>query len=204
MERDLLLANIRSFVPITDSDWQAIFSLTIQRRFKKKDFISREGEVNRFTNFIEEGCARVFYIDSNGQEHVVQLGIRGWWISDFASFITQKKGLLYVEALEPTMVSSLSYDNLQRLCEEIPVFERFYRLLIQKAYASFQYRMLQNLSMDAEQRYLQFREAYPEMEATIAQKHIASYLGMSAEFLSKIKKRVHEKNRSRHRKTSSS
>ena len=191
MDHELLLANIRGFVPISEQDWQFICSHAIERTFKKGDFLSKEGETSRFTNFIIEGSARVFYIDTSGHEHVVQLGIRGWWISDFASFITQKPGLLYTESLETTSVFSFSYDNFQAIYEKIPLFERFYRLLIQKAYASFQHRMLHNLSLDAEQRYINFMTSYPEMDQQIAQKHIASYLGMSAEFLSKIKKRIY-------------
>jgi CRP-like cAMP-binding protein len=149
--------------------------------------------VNRFTNFIESGSARVFYINSDGQEHVVQLGIRGWWVGDFPSFITQTKGMLYTEALEQTNILAFSYENLQTLYQKVPVFERFFRLLIQKAYASFQYRILHNMSMDAEQRYRIFSETYPLLDQKVSQKHIASYLGMSAEFLSKVKKRIYEK-----------
>lgn len=204
MDTGLLLSNIRSVVPITDKDWQFISSNITERSFKKGSFLNREGEVNRFTNFIETGSARVYFIDINGHEHVLQLGIRGWWISDFASFITQKKGLLYVEALEHTRVISFSYESIQSIYEQVPIFERYYRLLIQKAYASFQNRVLQSLSLDAEQRYAQFRESYPEIDTQLPQKHIASYLGMSAEFLSKIKKRLHEKNKVKHRTTISS
>lgn len=193
MEENLLLSNIRSIVPIADSEWQFISSFIVERHFKKGTIFHREEEVNRFTNFIESGSVRVFYIDLNGHEHVVQLGIRGWWIGDFASFITQKKGLLNVEALEATQVHSFSYEAIQAIYQKVPLFERFYRLLIEKAYASLQNRMLQNLSLDAEQRYLQFRQSYPLMDAQLSQKHIASYLGMSAEFLSKIKKRLHQK-----------
>lgn len=192
MDQDLLRNNISSIVPLSDSEWGTIAALCFERDFKRGAFINQEGEVNRYTNFILSGSARVYHIDLEGQEHVIQLGIRGWWISDFASFITQKPGLLFTEALEPTRVMSLSFDSLQLLYDQIPAFERFYRLLIQKAYASFQQRVLQNLSMDAETRYRNFREAYPELDLQIAQKHIASYLGMSAEFLSKIKKRVHQ------------
>jgi CRP-like cAMP-binding protein len=197
MDQDLLRQNINSIVPLTDSDWGTIAAVCVEREFKRGAFINQEGETNRFTNFIVSGSARVFHVDLQGQEHVVQLGIRGWWISDFASFITQKPGLLFTEALEPTRVMSISYDSLQQLYDAIPAFERFYRLLIQKAYASFQQRVLQNLSMDAETRYRNFVEAYPTLDQQIAQKHIASYLGMSAEFLSKIKKRMHEQRRNR-------
>lgn len=197
MDQDFLLCNIRSSVPVNDADWEYISSLGIQRQFKKGQLISREGEVSRFTNFIEAGAIRVFYIDNDGKEHVVQLGIRGWWISDFASFINQQPGLFYVESLELTSVISFSYENIQDIFEKVPVFERFYRLLIQKAYSSFQYRMLQSLTMDAEQRYLQFRKRHADIDVQLSQKHIASYLGISAEFLSKIKKRIHQKTRSK-------
>ncbi|HLO83364.1 MAG TPA: Crp/Fnr family transcriptional regulator [Chitinophagaceae bacterium] len=193
MDQELLLSNIRQYVPITDDEFQVIISFAVERKFSKGEFIHKEGDINRFTNFIQSGSARAYYIDKASYEHVVQLGIRGWWISDFASFITQKKGLLYVEALEPTVVTSFSFENFQMIYERIPIFERFYRLLIQKAYASFQYRVLHDMSMDAEERYLGFRDKYPEMDQQISQKHVASYLGMSAEFLSKVKKRIHEK-----------
>lgn len=193
MERELLLANIQKHVSLTEEEWQFASSLITERIFKKGEFINKEGEVNRYTHFIEMGSARVFYINSDGQEHVVQLGIRGWWTGDFPSFITQTRGLLYTEALELTNIMAFSYDSLQTLYSQVPAFERYFRLLIQKAYASFQYRILHNMSMDAEQRYRIFSETYPLLDQQISQKHIASYLGMSAEFLSKVKKRIHEK-----------
>lgn len=130
---------------------------------------------------------------------MVQLGICDWWTGDFSSFITQTKGILYTEALEKTEVLSFSYEHLQEVYRQVPAMERFFRLLIQKAYAAFQRRVLESLSMDAEQRYLAFREMYPDMDQHLSQKHIASYLGMSAEFLSKIKKRIVDKQRSKTR-----
>lgn len=197
MEKVLLINNLRNFVPIGDEEYRVISSHLTERHFSKGDFITKEGEVNRYTNFIEKGSVRVYYIDYSGQEHIIQLGISDWWTGDFPSFITQQKGILYTEALEDTDVSSISYDNLQLLYREVPVLERGFRLLIQNAYASFQYRILQNLSLDAEQRYITFRTAYPAMDQQISQKHIASYLGMSAEFLSKIKKRIVSRQRNR-------
>ncbi|RYZ23013.1 MAG: Crp/Fnr family transcriptional regulator [Chitinophagaceae bacterium] len=192
MDRDLLRANFENFVQLTEKEWQLAASLLTERRFARGAFLTTEGSINRYTNFITSGSVRVYYIDPAGQEHVVQLGIRGWWTGDFPSFITQEAGLLYSEALEATETLSFSYMHLQQLYTEAPVFERFFRLLVQKAYASFQYRLLHNISLDAEQRYRAFRDRYPELDASIPQKHIASYLGMSAEFLSKIKKRVHQ------------
>jgi CRP-like cAMP-binding protein len=190
METDLLIANIKKYVPLTIDEENDIIGSTILRYFAKGQVINKEGETSRYTNFIISGSARVYYIDTAGQEHVVQLGIRDWWISDYSSFIMQQPGLLHCEALEPTTVLAISYENLQQLFDKIPMMDRFYRIMIQMAYASFQKRVLQSLSMDAEKRYVAFKNAYPLMDQQISQKDIASYLGMSAEFLSKIKKRL--------------
>ena len=190
MDTDLLLNNIKKYVQLSVRDEQEILASITPRNFKKGQFINSEGEINRYTNFITSGSARVYYIDMKGQEHVVQLGIRDWWISDYSSFTMQEPGLLYCEALEHTQLLSISHDDLNLLFDKTPIMERFYRLQIQKAYSSYQKRVLQAMSLDAEQRYLTFRNTYPLMDQQIAQKDIASYLGMSAEFLSKIKKRL--------------
>lgn len=199
MSYDLLLDNFKNFISLTKEEEELILQYTSERRFKRGEFLHSEGEVNRFTNFITKGSARVYYIEPNGHEHIVQLGISKWWIGDFPSFITQTKASMYTEALEATHVLSISYDHLQLLYEQVPKMERFFRLILQKAYASFHRRVLESLGMDAEQRYIAFRNAYPEMDLQISQKHIASYLGMSPEFLSTIKKRIVEKERERKR-----
>lgn len=195
MSCELLFENFRRHIALSPTDEAAIASLVTPRSFKKGQFITSEGEINRYTNFITQGSARVYYLDLDGQEHVIQLGIQNWWVGDYPSFISQQPGYLYTEALQPTEILAFSYENMQILYEQLPGMERFFRLITQKAYAAFQQRMLQNLSMDAEQRYLAFHHTYPDLEQQIAQKHVASYLGMSAEFLSKIKKRVLQKKR---------
>jgi len=194
-----LLQHLKQYIQLTEAEEQIIIDHLIPRTFKRGEFLTKEGEINRYTNYIVSGATRVYYIDQAGQEHVIQLGMKNWWTSDFSSFITQTKGILYTEALEKTEVLSFSYEHLQEVYRQVPAMERFFRLLIQKAYAAFQRRVLESLSMDAEQRYLAFRDMYPDMDQHLSQKHIASYLGMSAEFLSKIKKRIVEKQRSKTR-----
>jgi CRP-like cAMP-binding protein len=201
MDCALLVANFSRYISLSPEEESLVLDLAVVRNFGRGDFICREGEVNRYTNFITTGSARVYYLDAEGVEHVIQLGIRDWWISDYSSFITQQPGILYCEALERTEVISFSYDHLQHLYDKVPKMERFFRLLIQHAYAAFQNRVLQSLSMDAEQRYIHFRNKYPALDIQLPQKHIASYLGMSAEFLSKVKKRVMLKERAQARKT---
>jgi CRP-like cAMP-binding protein len=197
MDYQLLLDNFKQFVLLTPGEEQEVLSYATERSFKRREFITADNEINRYTNFIVKGSCRVFYIDNDGHEHIVQLGISRWWTGDFSSFITQQPGMMYTESLEQTDLLSFSYDNLQKVYERVPKMERFFRLIIQRAYASFQKRVLQSLSMDAEQRYIAFRNAYPEMDQQISQKHIASYLGMSPEFLSTIKKRIVQKQRNR-------
>jgi CRP-like cAMP-binding protein len=194
-----LLQHLKQYIQLKEAEEQIIIDHLTPRTFKRGEFLTKEGEINRYTNYIVSGAARVYYIDQAGQEHVIQLGIYDWWTGDFSSFITQTKGILYTEALEKTEVLSFSYEHLQEVYRQVPAMERFFRLLIQKAYAAFQRRVLESLSMDAEQRYLAFRDMYPDMDQHLSQKHIASYLGMSAEFLSKIKKRIVEKQRSKTR-----
>lgn len=199
MNQELLLANIRQYVSLSPEEEQEVLRYVTERQFNRGDFINTEGEVNRYTHFIARGSARVYYIDHEGYEHVVQLGISNWWVGDFPSFITQTPASMYTEALEKTLTLSISYDNLQILYEQVPKMERFFRLLIQRAYAGFHKRTLQALSLDAEQRYLAFAAAYPDMDQQVSQKHIASYLGMTPEFLSTIKKRVMQKQRAKKR-----
>lgn len=190
MNTDRLLSNFRQYIQLSSDEEQEILHYVTERSFKRGDFINVEGEVNRFTNFIVEGSARVYFINADGYEHVVQLGISHWWVGDFPSFITQTPATMFTKALEKTTTLSFSYDNLQILYDKVPKMERFFRLLIQRAYASFHKRTLQTLSMDAEQRYLAFATAYPDMDQQISAKHIASYIGISPEFLSTIKKRI--------------
>lgn len=197
MSTTLLFNNFRQYIALGPDDEAVVQSLLTPRRFGKGEFINTEGSINRYTNFITAGAARVYYIDRSGQEHVIQLGIEGWWVGDYPSFISQKPGFLYTEALKPIEMLSISYENMQVLYEQVPKMERFFRLITQRAYSAFQQRMLQNLSMDAEARYLAFRESYPDLDLRIPQKHVASYLGMSAEFLSKIKKRVAQRQQRR-------
>lgn len=199
MDQQLLLENFKNFVHLTQQEEELVLQRITERRFKRGDFLNREGEVNRFTNFILKGSARVYYIGPDGHQYVVQLGISKWWIGDFPSFITQSSATMYTEALETTEVLAFSFEQLQLVYQEVPKMERFFRLIIQKAYAAFHRRMLESLGMDAEQRYIAFRNAYPEMDRQISQKHIASYLGMSPEFLSTLKKRIVEKERKQRR-----
>lgn len=190
-----LLANIKRHVSLSNQEEQEILAHTQIRRFKKGENFCSEGEINRYANYILEGRVREYFIDRDGNEHVLQLGIRDWWTGDFGSFITQQPGIINCEAMANTTLIAFSYEQLNELYEKVPAMERFYRMMIQYAYAAFKIRVIQSMSMDAEERYLKFQQTYPLVEQEFPQKDVASYLGMSAEFLSKIKKRIRSKNK---------
>ncbi len=186
----LILDTISRHIALTEEE-KAFFTAQITvRKFKKKQFLVHAGSINRSTYFVNEGSVRAYYVDLNGHEHTIQLAIEGWWISDLQSFILQQPALLNVEAIENSLILEIPHEKLQVLYEKVPKFERFFRIITQRAFAAFQRRMLQNLSMSAEERYLAFQAQYPKLELRLPQKLIASYLGVSPEFLSKLKKRI--------------
>jgi len=192
MKTDLLLESIEKHVPLTNEEKQVIAACLRERKVKKGQFLVHEGAVSRCTNFVTEGSGRTYFIDMNGQEHIVQFAIEGWWISDLNSFIMQVPATFNVQAIEDCVILELSFDSLEMLYEKIPKMERYFRVVTQRAFVAFQQRIVQNISMTAEDRYLAFQQKYPKIELRIPQKLVASYLGISAEFLSKIKKRLKE------------
>ncbi|EMS34359.1 cAMP-binding protein [Mariniradius saccharolyticus AK6] len=190
MKADLLFESIEKEIKLSETDKELIVSLVRERKIKKGQFLSHEGAISRCTNFVIEGSIRTYFIDLNGQEHIVQFAIEGWWISDLNSFIMQVPATFNVQAIEDSTVLELAYENLELLYEKIPKLERYFRILTQRAFVAFQQRIIQNISMTAEDRYLSFVKKYPKIEVRIPQRLVASYLGISPEFLSKIKKRL--------------
>lgn len=192
MRSDLLITSLQQYIPLSDRDQQLIIACLRERKVKKGQFLVHEGAVSRCTNFVNEGSVRTYFIDLNGQEHIVQFAIEGWWISDLNSFILQVPATFNVQAIEDSVILELPFESLELLYEQIPKLERYFRVVTQRAFVAFQQRVVQNISMTAEDRYLAFQQKYPKIELRIPQRLVASYLGISAEFLSKIKKRLKE------------
>jgi CRP-like cAMP-binding protein len=162
---------------------------------KKKQAIVLPDFVCRYRSYIATGSMRAYLVDDQLQEHTIAFAIEDWWISDYASYIFQQPATLFVEALEDTVVVQIDYNAEQLLMETIPKCERFFRIITERSFAHLQQRMLSNLSKTAEQRYEEFLLKYPLIAARVPQYMLASYLGFSKEFLSKIRnKRVKKLN----------
>jgi len=185
-----LLDYINRIVALTEEEERILISLISYRKLLKGQYFLQQGDVCKYSGFVISGCTKTFYVDEEGQEHVVMFSIEDWWTSDMGSFITQKPADFNVQCLENTELIQFSYENQQQMMQEIPKLERFFRIIVEKAFVASQKRILRNMSMSAKDRYLFFRKEYPQMEQRIPQYLIASYLGITKEFLSKIKSQL--------------
>ncbi len=187
MAFDLILQNISKHITLSEPEQARFTSMLQPRTLKRRQFLLQEGEVCRYSAFVVSGCLRGFSVDKNGYEHVLSFATPGWWMADLYSLITQKPGVLNVDALEPASLLLLSKSDQELLYAEIPKFERFFRIIVENALASNQQRLLDNLSLSAEERYVNFCTRYPSLVDCIPQKHIASYIGVTPEFFSKMR-----------------
>jgi CRP-like cAMP-binding protein len=192
MNTSLLFESIQKFVSLSDSEKEILAGLMQERKVKKGQFLVHENGIARSTHFLTKGSVITYFLDMEGKQHIVQFAIEGWWISDLNSFMAQEPATFNVQALEDSEMLELPAEKAEIMYERIPRMERYFRIITQRAFVSFQHRIVQNISMNAEDRYLAFQKKYPKIESRIAQKLVASYLGISAEFLSKIKKRLAE------------
>ena len=189
-EREMLLQSIRKHVVLTEEEADRIAAAPILRKVRKGQFLIHEGAFPRATFYICKGSVRTYFTDLGGQEHIVQFAIEGWWTGDLLSHVANEPAKLNVEAMEACTILELQFDRLQQLYDTIPAMEKYFRISFMNASAAMQQRMLDNLCLSAEERYLAFTRKYAIIERRIPQKYVASYLGISPEFLSKIKKRL--------------
>jgi CRP-like cAMP-binding protein len=186
----LLLTNLAMHLTLSAEETQSVVMALRPRRLRRRQFVVQAGDVCQFESFVVRGCLRAFYTDTNGFEHNVLFAIEGWWIADLASFLTQTPATLDVEVLEDCELLQLDRAALEGLYERVPKLERYFRLILQNAFIAQQQRILAGISAPAEARYRAFRAKYPQLEQRLPQRHIASYLGITPEFLSKVRKQV--------------
>ena len=183
-----LLANIRRYVPFSEQEAAQLIEIVDVKNITKKECIDQPGFISKHRNYIVSGAFRSYYIDQNGKEHTVQIAIDDWFVSDFYSYITQTPAILFVEALEDSVILRMKYEDIEPLCKEMHSLSEYFRISTERAFAFSRNRALSNISKPAEDRFLEFLDRYPDIIDRVPQYIVASYLGMSAEFLSKIRK----------------
>jgi CRP-like cAMP-binding protein len=188
-----LRAHIKNYIPLSNIEFEAIYQVMKREVFKKRDALVRAGEPCEHFYFVLSGSLRTYTTDERGHEHIFHLAFEDWWASDLFSFITGDCAFFSIEALEDSEVLAIHRDDYEVLLSNYPKFERFFRLLMQNAYVASQKRTMDIMSLSAEKRYLQLIHRYPQMELRVAQHHIASFLGITPEALSRIKRGLIEK-----------
>lgn len=182
MTYDLILKNIAKHIDLNKEEENFFITLLKSKKIEKKTFILKEDKVCKYINFVNSGALRAFHIDKEGKEATIMFAV-----TDMFCFLNEKPAMMYIEAIEDSAVFQLSKENLEILYKKVPKFERFFRILIQNAYTREQLRVIENLSLSAEDRYESFLIKYSHLAKTVTQKQIASYLGITPEFLSAIK-----------------
>jgi CRP-like cAMP-binding protein len=189
-----IIAYIGKFVKLTDDEKNEFADRFKEIRVVKRQFIVQPGFTARSRYFVVKGALRAYVIGDEGQDHTVQLAIDEWWISDYNSYIFQQPASMFVIALEDCVLLQINFDDEQQLKASNYKFETFFRILAERSTAFMQRRLIVNLTQSAEERYNSFLEKYPQMAERIPQYAIASYLGMTTEFLSKIRNRKVKRN----------
>lgn len=179
--------------PISNEDFERFSSFLFSKSFEKKAILADEGEHCKYVYFILNGSAFTYFVNELGDKHVIQFALEGYWITDHYSFFSGKPGIYTIETLEPCKVLVLNLENYEKVCRSSHLFEHFFRLLIQNAFISLQYRLAKTNSEDAQHRYNEFSELHPAFIQRIPQYLIASFLGIKPQSLSRIRKEKHGK-----------
>jgi len=185
-----LQQNINTHISLSAPEMEEFCDLFQNITIKKKSFLLSEGEVCKFEGFVVKGLFRVYHIDQNGFEQVLYFAVENWWITDIDSFTTGKPSQLFIQALDDGEVLLISKKDKEVAYANIPKIEKLFRVMTQKTHVALQRRMIDNLSKTADQRYLDFIEKYPAHYNRLTNLQIAAYLGISHEFLSKIRKKI--------------
>lgn len=188
-----IINNVTAYITLTEEEKKLFTSILIHQFIPKKTILLREGEICEFEAYIQKGCARVYYVNEKGSEVTLSFAVEDWWVSDIASFQDKTPSKFYIEISEDTEIFVLTPQSKETLLAFIPKFERVFRMLAQKSLSNFQNRLVSTISKTATERYLEFIELYPSLPLRIPQYFIASYLGVSPEFVSTIRKRLASK-----------
>lgn len=189
----LLRAHIEKRVQLTDEEFSIISKYFVPKSLKKHQFLLNEGDVCKNIGFINSGCLREYTIDNKGTEHIIQFAIEDWWVSDLHSFLSGLPSIYNIDALQDSEVLLLEKSEREELLENCPNMEKFFRLLIEANHVATQQRISDSLSASAEERYLKFVKTYPKLIEQVPQNQIASYLGITPQSLSRIRKELTRK-----------
>ena len=189
MSTPALIEYFNRIIPLDEKEIAFVKEIFKERRVKKRQFILQEGEICKHNTYVFEGCFRMYLVDDNGKEHNLQFAIENWWVGDIGSFFTDQPSKLNIEAIENSIILQAKKEDQLKLFTDYPKFNQIFRVLAENAMVGLQRRVLLNISSTAEERYIDFLERHPKLFNRISNVQIASYLGVTPEFLSTIRKK---------------
>lgn len=182
-----LIEHFKNYLPLDEEEIKLLETRVTQRKIKRRQMILQEGLICRYYSFVVEGCLRMYGVDNKGIEHNIQFAAERDWIADIGSFHSDKPSKLFIEAIEPSVVLQIEKPDLYFLYRSISKLDRIFKVIIENKFIELQNRVLQNISSTAQERYQAFLEQYPQLALRLPNIQIASYLGITPEFLSKIR-----------------
>lgn len=185
--------SIRAKVTLTSEEKETIKHYFIPKKLRKRQYLLNAGDVCQYMAFVEKGLLRLFSTDDKSHEHVIQFAMEGWWASDIASFLSGDDARYNIEALEDSELLLMTKATLEELMEKVPRMERYFRLLMQNNIVAYQRRVTSSQSDSAEEKYRKLIKAYPDIINRSPQHDVASYLGITPETLSRIRKQISTK-----------
>lgn len=182
--------SIQKKITLSNDEFESLKSFFIPKKLRKRQYLLNAGDVCQYICFVEKGLLRSFSTDNNANEHVVQFALEGWWISDMGSFLSGDQAVYNIEALEDAELLLLSRQAMDDMLNQMPKMERYFRLLMQNNIVVLQRRIVGTLSLSAEEKYKRMMKLYPDILQRSPQQYIASFLGITPETLSRVRKQV--------------
>lgn len=187
---EVLAQNIKEKVSITEEEFEFTKTLFIPKKLRKRQYLLQDGDVCKYTAFVEKGMLRTFTIDEKGNQPILQFSMEGWWVSDLYSFLTDEPSPYNIDALEDCELLLITRPSWDLLLEKVPAFERFFRILIQNSLIATQRRLMGSMSETAEEKYTKLINNFPGCIERVPQHMIASYLGITRETLSRVRSQL--------------
>jgi len=182
--------HLKKYIAFNEDELQILSSYVKTISLKKKEFLLQEGQVCKANYFVEKGCLRMFFINDKGVEQITQFALENWWVSDYMSFSMQSKSQFYIQAVENSDIVVIEANKQEELFKKLPQLERYFRIMMQRAYSAAQMRVKFFHDFSKEESYRHFVAMFPEFVQRIPQYMLASYLGLTPEYLSELRKKV--------------
>ena len=187
---ELLQEKIAGKVQLTEEEMSTVKAAFLPKKIRKRQYLLQEGDVCKYQAFVVKGILRSYIIDEKGAEHILQFAPEGWWITDLYSYLTSEPSNFSIDALEDAELLMIARPEWEELMRKLPKLEHYFRVLVQNHLIATQRRLLQTITQTAEEKYILFAQTYPDCIQRVPQHMIASYLGISRETLSRLRKQI--------------